>query len=101
MHEQAGRPNVQEFFRSVNDCIKGLEPSWPVDDYDVICECRDPRCTMAMCISRDEYEAVRAEAGQFVVLLGHEQTAHEDVVARNDRYAVVASRPVFADAVAA
>jgi hypothetical protein len=82
--------NVQKVFRCVNDRMRELEQNWLVDDYDVMCECRDLSCTTVIRMSPEEYEAVLAEPGKFGVVAGHEQPQVEHVVARRDRYAVVA-----------
>lgn len=93
MHPQPAHRDdaIQEFFRSVNDCIRELQRTWLVDDYDVMCECRDPSCMAIMRLNLAEYEAVLTTPGRFVVVPGHERLAEEQVVARTDRYVVVAS----------
>jgi hypothetical protein len=61
-----------------------------------ICECGDRTCTQVMLMALGEYEAVRASADTFAVVPDHsdEPTEElvEDVVERNDRYAIVRKR---------
>jgi hypothetical protein len=82
--------HVQKVFRCINDRMRDLQQNWLVDDYDVMCECRDLSCMTVIRMSPEEYEAVLAEPGKFVVVAGHEQPQLEHVVARRERYAVVA-----------
>jgi hypothetical protein len=55
-----------------------------------VCECSDERCAEAVAIAAAEYERIRADESQFVVLPGHEQES-ERVSERSSRFVVVAS----------
>jgi hypothetical protein len=55
------------------------------------CECGHLGCNVIVELSRDEYEAVRADGRQFLVARGHAADG-EDVVARTPRYHVVVKR---------
>jgi 5-bromo-4-chloroindolyl phosphate hydrolysis protein len=54
-----------------------------------VCECGRLGCNKLIQLTRDEYEAVRANARQFAVVDGHEIPEVESVVARTERYIVV------------
>ena len=57
-----------------------------------ICECGDMRCTRVMTLTLEEYATVRARAGRFVIVPGHERADAERVVHATDRYAVIEKR---------
>jgi hypothetical protein len=50
------------------------------DRAEFICECADKRCTAQVALSLDEYEAVRRDPKQFVVLPGHQIPDIEEIV---------------------
>jgi hypothetical protein len=77
----------EALFREVNERIRDITTYH--DDAEFLCECGDPTCALPIALGLDEYEAVREDATQFVVAPGHEATAAEDVVVRNERYAIV------------
>ena len=54
----------------------------------VLCECSDPDCMELLHLGPDEYRRVR-EAGNFVVLNGHENPEIERVVGRHNGYLIV------------
>jgi hypothetical protein len=56
-----------------------------------VCECGRLGCNAVVELSLMEYEGVRAESRQFVIVAGHEASVDE-VVASADRYAVVCKR---------
>jgi hypothetical protein len=58
-----------------------------------VCECGNLGCNRIIELALGEYEAVRSDARQFVVVNGHE-TDVEDVVSRTSRYAVVVKQGV-------
>jgi hypothetical protein len=80
-----------ELCRSVNERIRDLE-GIKLEAYDFVCECEDHACTRVMRMTAKEYETLRSDDRQFAVLPGHEHPAHEKVVVRTDRYAVVRKR---------
>jgi hypothetical protein len=81
---------VQRLFRSVNTHVRELERTWPIEVYDLVCECSDLRCTQAVRVCPEEYDALLDDTAHFVVIPGHERPVLDRVVSRNDRYAVVA-----------
>ena len=58
----------------------------------MLCECGLTECDRLLAITLAEYEAVRADPRQFVVAADHVLADVEEVVARTDRYVVVAKR---------
>lgn len=55
----------------------------------VTCECGDRACHRPVTMSVDDYEEIRSEPDQFVVLDGHEIEDAERVVARREQYLIV------------
>jgi hypothetical protein len=77
-------------FRGVNERIEAGQ--WPGErDQPVAfrCECGSIRCNRLVELTLEEYEAVRADAKQFVVLVGHEIPAVERIVDREPAFVVV------------
>jgi len=60
---------------------RSMDPSW--------CECPDRRCTDPIELTRDEYEAIRAEPIRFAIALHHENPEIDRVLAENSRFATV------------
>jgi 5-bromo-4-chloroindolyl phosphate hydrolysis protein len=63
------------------------------DEYiRVLCECGLTECDRVLAITLAEYEALRADPKRFAVAADHVMADLEEVVARTDRYVVVAKR---------
>jgi hypothetical protein len=82
----------EALFREVNERVHdladtGREPEQVDSDY--LCECANSDCTFRVPLRVSEYEAVRADPKQFVVLPGHFTPEVEELVQRADRYWVV------------
>jgi hypothetical protein len=77
----------QALFREVNERIEEL--GLVLSPLMFVCECLDTACSESLPLTRDEYEAIRADPSQFVVLPGHAVPGIEAVVAQTERYAVV------------
>jgi hypothetical protein len=74
-------------FRKVNEGMEvGQDPGGLLT---FICECGRLGCNRLLELTREEYEAVRANPRRFAVLSGHEMEEVEKVVERHDRYLVV------------
>jgi len=54
-----------------------------------LCECSDRRCTEPISLSRNEYEAVRAEAVRFAIAVNHENPEIDKVLFENERFTTV------------
>ncbi|MFL5919379.1 MAG: hypothetical protein ACJ74L_01675 [Gaiellaceae bacterium] len=90
----------QLLFRSVNDRIKelGEKALNPIAELDFACECDKPDCHEPITLAIEEFAAVeRAGKNRFIVLAGHEDDDVEDVIARNERYFIVAKRGAGAE----
>src|SRR3954467_11465248 len=80
----------QLLFREVNERIIELTAAWIGKDPQVlICECCDQGCAEGIEVTVAEFDAVRAGKARFLVALGHQRPGVEQVVKRNNRFAVV------------
>ena len=81
----------EALFREVNERIKEANEEVPAGaESDFLCECGDPECTKPISLTLREYEEVRREPTHFALVPGHEDPEVEQVVAWNERFAVVA-----------
>ena len=96
--EQAVGKN-EALFREVNERIREITTDY--GDAEFLCECGDPTCALPVSLGLEEYEAVRRDPAQFVIVRGHEAPDVEDVVVGNERFAVVRKRPGTPAAIAA
>jgi hypothetical protein len=81
----------ETLFREVNERIKTVNLGLAtVEETDFLCECGDQSCMQPISLTVTEYEGVRADGRQFVVVNGHVVPDVERVVVSNERYAVVA-----------
>lgn len=84
----------EELFRNVNERIEEVSFGIPRDEarLEFLCECDRVGCEEKIQASRSEYEAIRTEPTQFLVLPGHEDPRVERIVSSTDRYTVVEKR---------
>jgi len=59
---------------------------------EFVCECTQAACRQTVPLTIEEYDQVRREANQFLVLPGHDVPEVEQVVALSYRHLVVAKR---------
>jgi hypothetical protein len=86
----------EALFREVNARIRELSERWDLGEPDLIafvCECSRAGCSEPVELTLVEYEQVRAADTHFFVLPGHEDGRVDAVIARHERYVVVAKRP--------
>jgi len=77
-------------FRQVNEKIEELQSGEGVERrFDFLCECGNKDCLEAISLTLVEYEGVRSEPTQFVVLPGHEVPGIEHTVQRGEGYSIV------------
>jgi hypothetical protein len=80
-------------FRRANEEIEATSASLGIDGrLPFICECADMTCTVMVQLTRQEYEAVRADPTHFLTVPGHARAAKGWAidVETHGRYAVVA-----------
>jgi hypothetical protein len=80
----------QSLWREINERIRLVAED--SGDVEFLCECANLECTETIHLSVAEYEHVRGSPKRFPIALGHDFPAFEDVVAADDRYAVVEKR---------
>jgi hypothetical protein len=91
----------QALFRQVNERIAELAAGEPADLMQVvICECSRIGCAETLELLPSEYELVRADPTTFVVIAGHEDTDHEEVLLRTPAYLIVRNKAGVAETVA-
>jgi hypothetical protein len=79
--------------RDLNKRIEESYESHPADAYmDIVCECALTDCDVFLKVMKAEYEDVRADARQFIVVRDHVDPDVEKVVPETDRFTVVAKR---------
>ena len=81
-------------FRALNERLEERAGTWQGSEgaLSLVCECGNEDCTAAIELSVPEYEAVRADPTQFVLVGGHEQAEVEDVVGGREDWLVVRKR---------
>jgi hypothetical protein len=80
----------QSLFREVNERIEEVGESFATEGLgSFVCECGNTDCRQTIDLSHLEYEAVRAHASRFLVVLNHENPEAESVVEQNSRFAIV------------
>lgn len=81
----------EALFREVNERIEEVNRSLGADgDADFICECGDEECTKPVTLSLAEYEQARRDPTHFIIAPGHQVPEVESMVARTERYTIVA-----------
>ena len=92
MDERARRIGQNEaLFREVNERVKDLNDTFELvlDERFLVCECGRETCIDQITMSAKDYEAVRADPAQFVIVPGHEFTDVEEVVAEGNGFSIV------------
>jgi hypothetical protein len=81
----------QCLMRDANETVQRLQVAAPQDAARLAlrCECGDPACQARLCLTRVEYEAVRAYGSRFVVGINHENPENAWVLSENPRFAVI------------
>jgi hypothetical protein len=89
-------------FRALNERLRAGSDTWGPGEgaLELVCECGDENCTRAITLTPRDYEAVRSDETQFVVVPGHERAEIEDVVAQGDGWLVVRKRGEAAEVAA-
>ena len=77
----------EALFRHVNENMLKAGKRFLAADQTFVCECGDDSCTDQIDVDVDDYERVRSNPIQFVVVPGHEIPEYEKVVERNAAWA--------------
>ncbi len=78
----------EALFREVNERVQDVAERGS-GTYEYFCECANVDCTFRITLARTEYEAVRTDAKQFVVLPNHYTPEVEDLVAEHATHWIV------------
>jgi hypothetical protein len=77
-------------FREVNERVKDIAAKLGDDGgYEYFCECANKDCTFRISLSLAEYETIRRDPKQFVVLPEHHTPEIESVVSKSEHFWVV------------
>lgn len=79
----------QALFREVNERLLELSEGLQDGSMQFVCECSNDDCTVTVTMNHKEYESVRAHSTFFVVASGHEILEVENVIDRQDGWAIV------------
>jgi hypothetical protein len=77
----------EALFREVNERVQ--EHAGDTGLHHYLCECANSDCTFRITLPAEEYEAVRADARQFLVLPLHYTPEIEELVAEQNGYWIV------------
>ena len=79
----------EALFREVNERVQDHAEEGGEGVYEYFCECANVDCTFRVALTPAQYEALRADPKQFVVLPLHYTPEIEVLVAENDSYWIV------------
>ena len=80
----------EALFREVNERVDSIAHQLgPGVPYEYLCECANADCTFRIALTSGDYEAVRTDPTQFVVLPDHYTPEIEDLVMKEESYWVV------------
>jgi hypothetical protein len=91
MTRQTQNAEIQALYREVNERIASLSAQWSTASLELLCECGTAVCSERIELSREEYEALRAQPTHFVLKHGHEAAGVESVIDSEDAFLVVAN----------
>ena len=78
--------------RDINERLEEAHPTEPGKYVRMVCECGRDVCERVIAITTQEYEQIRSDPIQFVVVREHVIGDVERIVFETDRFAVVAKR---------
>lgn len=81
-------------FRALNERLRESGAAWEGREgvLSIVCECGDEDCTLPIRLTPGEYESVRVEETQFVIVAGHVRPEVEDVVSEQEGWVLVRKR---------
>jgi hypothetical protein len=80
---------TESVFRGVNERIAETAERFGAIDASFVCECADPECVHKIRATLDEYEEVRSDGAQFLMVEEHVDPAIERVEERRPHFALV------------
>jgi hypothetical protein len=82
----------QSLFREVNERLQELASNFQGTTGTAVfsCECADLSCIEQIDVTLDDYEAVRSDPNQFLVLAAHVLPDVENIVGAHDGFVIVA-----------
>jgi len=92
----------QALFRQVNERIAEQAAGWEVqtEAQSFVCECSHTSCTEQIELPVLAYARVREDPTTFLILPGHEDLEHEEVLTDEGSYLIVRNRPGLAAEIA-
>jgi hypothetical protein len=91
---------TESLFRDVNERIAESAERFGSEDASFVCECDDPGCTHRIHATVEQYEEVRENGAQFLVVDGHENDEVEEVRVRRKTFVLVEKvKPFVAETV--
>ncbi len=80
----------EAIFRVANERMAGWEEQHSHGGIEIyFCECADAQCTMRVELSKEDYERVRSDSRQFVIVPGHEVEDVETVIEEHGSWSIV------------
>jgi hypothetical protein len=90
MEREARKGANEAWFRALNERLEDRAVEKRQSDrFEIVCECAVEECTDRIEITYIDYEAVRTEARQFIVMPGHVDPSLERVVSSGPVFLVV------------
>jgi hypothetical protein len=79
----------EALFREVNERVQDHAEQGDAGTYDYFCECANIDCTFRITLTNAQYEAIRNDPKQFLVLPSHYTPEVENLVAKKDSHWIV------------
>jgi hypothetical protein len=91
----------RNLFRDVNERISTVaDRSASESTIGFVCECYDRSCVQRVYLALMEYESLRGRPDYFVIAPGHTAAPFQQMIEKNDRFALVQGRRAAAQAAA-
>jgi hypothetical protein len=84
----------EALFRAANERMADWEERHRIEATELyFCECADPECRQKVPLRESDYERIRSNSDQFVVVPGHDVADVESVIESHEEWAVVEKEP--------
>jgi hypothetical protein len=84
----------EALFRAANERMADWEERHRIEATELyFCECADPECRQKVPLRESDYERIRSNSDQFVVVPGHELVDVESVIESHEEWAVIEKEP--------